>query len=144
MDNTKVVIFQDFARRAKARIEERKKRRTKQLYVSDIDMTLTIHGISDEEYAEITEMNGLSDIEKDKYLIYYVCPELQEASRIMVEEGALTESGRYKISDIFRSVDRVALCREILTLSGLTGETSVMDVVEKSERISERDEVKNS
>ena len=59
MDNTKTVIFQDFARKAKERLEEKKKKRTKQLYVGDLDMTLTIRGISDEEYVEITEMEGM-------------------------------------------------------------------------------------
>lgn len=141
MDNTKIAIFQDFARRAKARLEEKKKKRTKQLYVADLDMRLTIRGISDEEYSEISEMENLTEIERDKYLIYYVCPELQETARIMVEEGSLTEGARYKITDIFKAVDRTALCREILMLSGLLGDTSVTDAV--GERISETDEVKN-
>ena len=143
MDNNKTVIFQDFARKAKQRLEEKKKKRTKQVHVDDIDMTLTIRGISDEEYAEISEMENLSEIERDKYLIYYVCPELQETARIMVEEGSLTDTGRYKIADIFQPVDRTALCREILKLSGLLGESSVRDAENQPERISEVDEVKN-
>lgn len=142
-NDDKTVIFQDFARKAKQRIEEKKKKRTKQLYVNDIDMMLTIRAISDEEYTEISEMENLSEIERDKYLIYYVCPELQETARIMVEEGSLTESERYKITDIFRPVDRTELCRQILSLSGLLGLSSVMDVVELPERISEVEEVKN-
>lgn len=143
MDNTKIVIFQDFARRAKERLEEKKKKRTKQLYVGDIGMRLTIRGISDEEYSEISEMENLSEIERDKYLIYYVCPELQETARIMVEEGSLVDSARYKITDIFQPVDRTALCREILALSGLLGDTSVTDAERQPERISETDEIKN-
>lgn len=143
MDNNKIVIFQDFARRAKRRLEEKKKKRTKQVYVEDIGMTLTIRGISDEEYAEISEMENLTEMERDKYLVYYVCPELQETAGIMVEEGSLTDSGRYKIADIFRPVDRTALCREILKLSGLLGESSVRDAEDLPERISEVEEVKN-
>lgn len=143
MDNTKIAVFQDFARRAKERIEEKKKRRTKQVHVSDVDMTLTLRGISDEEYEEISEMKNLSEIERDKYLIYYVCTELQEAAGILAAEGTLTEAGRYKIADIFRPVDRTALCREILSMSGLLGDTSVTDVKDAPERISEADEVKN-
>lgn len=147
--NDKTVIFQDFARRAKQRIEEKKKKRTKQLYIKDIDMTLTVRGISDEEYAEISEMKDLSEradlleIERDKYLIYYVCPELQETAQIMVEEGSLLDSKRFKIADIFRPVDRTAICREILVMSGLSGDTSVTDAVKQPERISEVEEVKN-
>ena len=143
MDNTKTVIFQDFARKAKERLEEKKKKRTKQLYVGDLDMTLTIRGISDEEYGEITEMENMSEIDRDKYLIYYACPDLQETARIMVEEGSLADSARYKIADIFQAVDRTALCRAILSLSGLSGDNTVKDAPEPAERISEAEEVKN-
>lgn len=143
MDNQKIVIFQDFARKAKERLEEKKKKRTKGLYVGDIDMTLTIHGISDEEYVEITEMENLSEVDRDKYLIYYACPELQETAKIMVEEGSLKDSERFKIADIFKAVDRTAICREILTLSGFAGDTSVTDAANRPERISEAEEVKN-
>ena len=143
MDNNKTVIFQNFARKAKQRLEEKKKKRTKQLYVKDVDMMLTIRGISDEEYAEITEMENMSEIERDKYLLYYVCPELQDTAGILVEEESLTEATRYKIADIFRPVDRTALCREILALSGFLGESSVTGVGNPQERISEAEEVKN-
>lgn len=142
MDN-KTVIFQEFARKAKKLLEEKKKKRTKQLYVKDIDMTLTVRGVSDEEYAEISEMENLSEIERDKYLIYYVCPELQETAQIMVEEGSLLDSGRYRIADVFRPVDRTAICREILALSGFLGDSSVTDAAKQPERISETEEVKN-
>ena len=143
MDNNKTVIFQKFARKAKERLEEKKKKRTKQLYVKDVDMMLTIRGISDEEYAEITEMENMSEIERDKYLLYYVCPELQDTAGILVEEGSLTEATRYKIADIFRPVDRTALCREILALSGFLGESSVTGVGNPQDGISEVEEVKN-
>lgn len=143
MDNNKTVIFQDFARKAKMRLEEKKKKRTEKLYVNDVDMTLTIRGISDEEYAEISEMDNMSEIDRDKYLIYYVCPELQETAGIMVDEGSLTEAKRYKIADIFRPVDRTEICRRILAISGLLGAPSVMDIMELPEKISEVDEIKN-
>lgn len=143
MDNNKIAIFQDFARKAKERLEEKKKKRTKQLYVKDLDMTLTVRGISDEEYAEISEMSNMTEIERDKYLLYYASLELQETAGILVKEGSLTEADRYKIADMFRPVDRTALCREILALSGFLGEPSVTGVGNPQERISETDEVKN-
>ena len=143
MDNNKTVIFQKFARKAKERLEEKKKKRTKQLYVKDVDMMLTVRGISDEEYAEISEMENMTEIERDKYLLYYACPELQDTAGILVEEGILTEEARYKITDIFLPVDRTALCREILALSGLLGESSVTGVGNPQDGISEVGEVKN-
>lgn len=139
MDDNKKVIFQDFARKAKEHLEEKKKKRTKQLYVRDLEITITIRGISDEEFVEITEMD-MSELERDKYMIYYACPELQDASAGMVNDGTLTESRRYKIVDMFRAVDRTAIVREILKLSGLSGEPSVMDA---EDHISELQEVKN-
>ncbi len=143
MDNNKTVIFQKFARKAKERLEEKKKKRTKQLYVKDVDMMLTVRGISDEEYEEISEMENMTEIERDKYLLYYACPELQDTAGILVEEGILTEEARYKITDIFLPVDRTALCREILALSGLLGESSVTGVGNPQDGISEVGEVKN-
>lgn len=143
MDNNKTIIFQDFARKAKERLEEKKKKRTKQLYVKDVDMTLTVRGISDEEYAEISEMKNMTEVERDKYLLYYACPELQETAGILVEEGVLTEAARYKVADMFSAVDRTALCRKILSMSGLLGDPSVTEVENQMERISEAEEVKN-
>ena len=143
MDNNKTVIFQKFARKAKERLEEKKKKRTKQLYVKDVDMMLTVRGISDEEYEEISEMENMTEIERDKYLLYYACPELQDTAGILVEEGILTDEARYKITDIFLPVDRTALCREILALSGLLGESSVTGVGNPQDGISEVGEVKN-
>ena len=139
MDDKKI-IFQDFARKAKERIEEKKKKRTKKLYVGDIDMTLTIRGISNEEYLEIVEMD-MTSLEQDRYLIYYACEELQKASAIMVEEGSLSEGERYKITEMFEPIDRSRICTEILQLSGLTGDSSVKEAGEG--RVSEVDEVKN-
>lgn len=139
MDNNKNVIFQDFARKAKKRLEEKKRKREKGLYVGDLNENITIHGISDEEYMDILDME-ISEPDRDKYLIYYVCKELQGAAAVMVEEGNLPDSERYKIADVFSAVDRNKICNEILTLSGFRGDPSVKDAEEK---ISELKEIKN-
>ena len=140
MDDNKTAIFQDFARKAKEKIEEKKKKKTKQLYVRDSDVTITIRGISDEEFLEITEMKDMTEIERDQYMAYYACPELQEASAELVKDGTLTEKTRYKIAEMFSAVDRAAIVRDITRLSGLSGEPSVVDA---KEHISELKEVKN-
>lgn len=142
MDNNKTVIFQDFARKAKQRLEEKKKKRTKRLYVGDLGMEITVRGISDEEYTDIVEMD-ISEINRDKYLIYYACEELQGAAGVMVEEGNLLDGERYKIAGMFSAVDRSRICNEILKLSGLKGDSTVKDAEDMPERISELDEVKN-
>lgn len=140
MNDNKTAIFQDFARKAKKKIEEKKKKKTKQLYVKDCDVMITIHGISDEEFVEITEMKDMTEIERDQYTVYYACQELQDVSAELVKDGTLTEKTRYKIAEMFSAVDRAAIVRDITKLSGLSGESSVVDA---EEHISELNEVKN-
>mgnify|MGYP001130674848 CR=1 FL=1 len=125
----KEAIFREFAEKAKKRIEERKKFKTKQVYVEKADVNLTLHGLTEEEISECTEMYD-SALENDKYTIYLACKELQEVSGILVEEGILKENERYKITDMFDLPDRTALTKEILALSGFGGESSVREVEE--------------
>lgn len=125
----KEAIFREFAEKAKKRIEERKKFKTKQVYVEKADVNLTLHGLTEEEISECTEMYD-SALENDKYTIYLACKELQEASVILVEEGILKENERYKITDMFDLPDRSALTKEILALSGFGGESSIREVEE--------------
>ena len=89
----KEAIFREFAEKAKKRIEERKKFKTKQVYVEKADVNLTLHGLTEEEISECTEMYD-SALENDKYTIYLACKELQEVSGILVEEGILKENER--------------------------------------------------
>ena len=134
-NDNKEAVFRQFAEKARKRIEERKKRNTRQFYIGDADVTLTLHGLTEEEISESMEMYENS-LESDKYVIYLACNELQEASRIMVEAGELKEHERYKITDMFSLADRRALAGEVLALSGMNGESSM-------KAISETEEIKN-
>lgn len=134
-NDNKEAVFRQFAEKARKRIEERKKRNTRQFYIGDADVTVTLHGLTEEEISESMEMYENS-LESDKYVIYLACNELQEASRIMVEAGELKEHERYKIADMFSLADRRALAGEVLALSGMNGESSM-------KAISETEEIKN-
>lgn len=134
-NDNKEAVFRQFAEKARKRIEERKKRNTRQFYIGDADVTLTLHGLTEEEISESMEMYENS-LESDKYVIYLACNELQEASRIMVEAGELKEHERYKITDMFSLADMRALAGEVLALSGMNGESSM-------KAISETEEIKN-
>lgn len=134
-NDNKEAVFRQFAEKARKRIEERKKRNTRQFYIGDADVTVTLHGLTEEEISESMEMYE-SSLESDKYIIYLACNELQEASRIMVEAGELKEHERYKITDMFSLADRRALAGEVLALSGMNGESSM-------KAISETEEIKN-
>ena len=133
--DTKTIIFKEFAEKAKKRIEERKKLKTKQFKVEESDVVVTLRGLTEEEISECTNMFE-SGLENDKYTIYLACRELQEASAIMVQEGSLKENERYKITEMFSLADRTELAKEILVISGVTGESSV-------KAVSEAEDVKN-
>lgn len=130
--DSKTFVFNDFARKAKERIEARKKLNTKQFFVEDVGVTVTLHGLTEQEVKECTERFENS-LENDKYTLYMACAELQEASKVMVLEGNLKESERYKITDMFSLADRSALVKEVLDLSGFNQVTSVKPIDEVEE-----------
>lgn len=116
------IIFHDFARRAKEKIEAKKKMKTKKLYIGDCDVTITVRGMTEQE---INDCSNFSDdsLECDKYLIYMACKELQEEADSLVKAGVIDQ--HYKIADMFNNADRRAIAEEIFTLSGLDDECSV-------------------
>lgn len=82
-------------------------------------------------------MYGFSEdsIEIDKYTVFMASKTLQEASKILVEEGTINQ--QYKITDLFTSVERKFIANRILLLSGVTGDAGI-------EVMKETEEVKNS
>ncbi|MCX4273962.1 MAG: hypothetical protein OSJ71_17200 [Acetatifactor sp.] len=135
MDQNKVVIFEQFAKKAKERIEERKKLRKEELEISSIGMTMEIRGLSDAELNEVFEFSG-DAIENDKYAIYYASSTLQEAAKVMVQEGSLQPGKEYTIADMFSQAERRFIAGRILEISGVNGDAGI--------RIKETAEVKNS
>jgi hypothetical protein len=133
MNADKTRIFQDFAAKAKRRIEERKQFHTKEYYVKDADVTLTLHGLTEEEISESFDLFEGGDLERDKYVIYLACRELQQAAEIMAAEGSLSEHERYKITEMFSLSDRRYLAEEVLKLSGVGTDCSVEPVSEVAE-----------
>lgn len=134
MDN-KTIIFNSFVEKAKRRIEERKKFNTKKYHIKSMDVEITLHGLTEQEIAECTEMFD-SSLESDKYSIFMACPELQEASKLMVLDGSLKEHERYKITDMFTYPERKYLAEQVLELSGIYDKADI-------EPVNEVDEVKN-
>lgn len=127
-------VFNDFARRAKERIEERKRLRTKQVFVEAAGVTLTLRGLTEQEFLDCSDFSDNS-ITNDKYALYMACRELQENAQALMDDGVIKH--HYEICDMFSNADRHALMDEILRLSGLNEESSVKP-------INEVEEVKNS
>ncbi|MDE5698168.1 MAG: hypothetical protein K2I96_12290 [Lachnospiraceae bacterium] len=127
-DNT--ATFNDFARRAKERIERKKKKITKKLRVEAAGVDITIRALTDQEISECMEFSDDSLV-ADKYLIYMSCPELQENAGTLVEAGVIGK--HYEICDMFSGADRRSIAEEIMRMSGVYDESSVKPINEVAE-----------
>ena len=134
MEKEKNVIFEAFARKAAERIEERKKLRTMRLMVKSVGMEVEIRGLTEEEIRDCMDFSDES-IEVDKYTIYMASPTLQNAAKILVEEGTLKQHS--KITEMFTGSERTFIVNKVLELSGMTGDAKI-------EVIREDEEIKNS
>lgn len=128
MDNSN--IFNDFARRAKERIEAKKKQRTKKLFVGSAGLEITVRGLTEQEIIDCSEFSDDSLV-NDKYTMYMACRELQENAGALVDAKVI--KNHYDICDMFSSADRHAIIDVILELSGLNEESTVKPVDEVEE-----------
>ncbi len=136
MEENKTIIFEQFAQRAKKRIEERKKQRREELEIGSLGgMSMEIRGVSDTELNEVYEFSE-DPVEVDRYLIFYASSTLQEAAKVMAAEGSLQAGKEYRITEMFSAAERNFIAKRILELSGVGGEADI--------RIKETEEVKNS
>lgn len=136
MNQERTIIFEQFAQRAKQRIEERKKINKEELEIDSMGgMSIDIRGVSDTELSEIYEFSQ-DPIEVDQYLIFYASATLQEAAKYMAQDGSLKTGKEYKITEIFTSAERSFIAKRILTLSGVYDEAGI--------RVKESETVKNS
>lgn len=134
MDKNKTIVFEQFARKAAERLEERKKLRTEMLRVKSIDMEIEIRGLSDAEMHDCMDFSE-DNIEQDRYTLFMASPTLQEATKILKENGTLQQE--YKITEMFTAVEQSYMVNRVLELSGYKGDPEI-------EVIKETDEVKNS
>ncbi len=128
--NDNMAVFDDFARRAKERIEQRKKKITKKLRVEAAGVDITIRALTDQEISECMEFSDDSLV-VDKYLIYMSCPELQENAGTLVEAGVIGK--HYEICDMFSGADRRSIAEKIMEISGVYDKPSVKPINEVAE-----------
>lgn len=133
MDN-KTIIFERFAQEAAKRLEEKKKFRVEHLKIKSMgDQELEIRGLSDVEFNDCMEFSD-NPIEVDRYTMYMASSTLQNAAKIMVNQGKLQAGNEYKITEIFTGVERNFIVRRILALSGVGGEANI-EVIKETEEI---------
>lgn len=126
----KTIIYADFARKAREKINARKQLRTKKLFVEDVGVELTLRGLTDQELIDVNEYSEDS-LKNDKYLVYIASKELPEIAEIMMRNGDIQEYT--DVVDMFTRADRKQLAEEVLKLSGVYDESTVK----------EADEIKN-
>lgn len=130
MSDNKTIVFESFAKKAAAKLQERKKLKTKKLYIGDLDETIEIRGLTDQEFQDCSEYSE-DGIKIDKYTVYYASKDLQNLASILVEQGVIKE--HMEIMDMFTPADRSTLAKEVMKLSGVMDDTTVKEL----------DEVKN-
>lgn len=130
MSDNKTIVFESFAKKAAAKLQERKKLKTKKLYIGDLDETIEIRGLTDQEFQDCSEYSD-DGIKIDKYTVYYASKDLQSLASMLVEQGVIKE--HLEVMDMFTPADRSALAKEVMKLSGITDDTTVKEL----------DEVKN-
>lgn len=127
MDQEKVMTFQAFAQKAARKIEERKKRKRKSLYIGALEEKIEIQGLMDQE---IVDCNEYSDNEQtnDKYTMYYASPTLQDLAKYMKEKPMIQDY--LEVCECIDLKDRNKIVNEILELSGVLGESTVKELDE--------------
>lgn len=126
-------IFADFSRKAKEVLEKKKQQRKEKLYIKDLDMTITVHGLTEQEFLECTDFSE-DPIENDYFLIYAACEEMQESAEALIQEGIIKK--HYEIAKMLSPAVKKAVINEIIHLSGLDGDAGI-------EVLSETEEIKN-
>lgn len=130
MDQEKILTFEAFARKAAKKLEDRKTKKKKMLYIGALDEQIEIRALSDQEISECMEYSE-DDFTNDKYTMYYASRTLQELAGYMIDNGMIKE--HLEVCDAVSSADRKKIVHEILALSGVYDETTVKEL----------DEVKN-
>lgn len=125
MDQEKVMTFQAFAQKAARKIEERKKRKRKSLYIGALEETIEIRSLTDQEISDCFEYSE-DDYTNDKYTMYYASSTLQELANYMKQKGVIQE--HLEVCDSISKVDRNKIVNEILTLSEAIGESTVKEL----------------
>lgn len=127
MDQDKILNFQSFAKKAMEKIEAKKKRKKKWLYIGDLKEEIEIRALTDQELADCFEYSE-DDYVNDQYIMYYASKTLQELAGYMKQEGMIGE--HLEVCGCISKVDRNQIVHEILALSGCVGETTVKELDE--------------
>lgn len=128
----KKVIFADFTRKAQQRLQEKKVRKTRKLYVPSLDQEITIQSLTTDEIAESIQIENDSgeSSRADKFCVYesVIEPCLKDVAKELKDAGDIKEY--LDVVDIFELSERNEINLQILELSGVINGKKVTVVEE--------------
>ena len=126
MDKTKEDVFSAFTAKAIQRIKDRKVRKYACLHVPSLNEIIKIRSLDYPEFTECVKLedNG-DDSRSDKYAVYLavVEPDLKAVAQEMKNQGLIREY--LQVTDIFDPHEIVEIAKEVMKLSGITGDKKV-------------------
>ncbi len=128
MDKNKDAVFNSFIKKAEERLESKKERKTKTIYIPSMDTEIKVRNLTK---AEIIECMDVEESQKaDEYTCYIgVCePDLKKLAVELKEKGTIKEYT--DVVDIFDYHERQVIIKTILTLSGITPGSKTANIVE--------------
>lgn len=131
MNKQNEAVFNSFLQKAQKRLEEKKVRKYRTLYVPSLDQNIKIRNLDYPEIMECTEIEDDNDPNKsDKYSIYLavVEPDMVATAQALKEQGAITEYT--DVVDIFELSEITEIAMEVMRLSGAIGGKKVIVVDE--------------
>lgn len=132
MSESKKEIFSGFTQKAMKRLQEKKVRKYRTLYIPSLDENIKIRNLDYSEIVECTELaNDATDSNAgDKYAVYLsvVEPELKEVAKELKEKGEINTYT--EVTDIFELSEIQEISIEVMKLSGAIGGKKVTVVDE--------------
>lgn len=131
MEKDNMVTFESFTQKARKRLQKKKVRKYRTLYIPSLDENIKIRNLDYPEFVECTEIEDANDPNKgDKYSVYLavVEPDLAETAKELKEKGEIVEYT--EITDIFEFSEIQDIAMEVMKLSGFVGGKKVVVVDE--------------
>ncbi len=119
----KVITFDAFLRKAEERLEIKRSKRIKTLYVPSLDENITIRSLSKSEIREVFDIEDTEESDTYSCYIGVESPNLREIATKLKEDGKIKEYT--EVVDIFKRSERTEIVMEIMRLSEVLSKDKV-------------------
>ena len=131
MEEEKKDIFKSFTEKAIRRLQDKRIRKYRTLYIPSLDENIRIRSLDYPEVVECTELAGEEDSTAgDRYSVYLsvVEPDLKKVAQEMKDQGVIQEY--MEVVNIFNRDEVTQIALEIMKLSDIIGDKKVHVVKE--------------